>query len=130
MNEPLFRIFIVDDDPFCLGIYEKHLMNMGYVDVFTFNNGPDCISQLHNYPDIVFTDYKMLPMNGLDVVKEIKRKYPKIYTVIISGQQDEALIYTSLESGVFEFITKGENELQHIKSVLDNIKHINKLINN
>lgn len=123
-------IFVVDDDPFCLGIYEKHLHNMGYKDVFTFTNGVDCINGLHKSPDIVFTDYMMLPMDGLSVVKEVKKKNPGIYAIVISGQQDNTLINSSYELGAFEYIAKGENELKNIKIVLDKIQHINRLVNN
>ena len=115
------KIFVVDDDEFCLNLYEQQLNNLGYSDVYTFNNGHDCITALKESPEIVFLDYGMDNMDGVEVLKEIKSTDSNIYVVFLSGQEDASVIVNSLKYGAFEYITKSSNNMNSIKMVIDKI---------
>ena len=71
-NTKKLKFFIVDDDPFSRMLYNQHLLNMGYKNNVLLDNGIDCINKLELEPDIIFLDYDMQPINGLEVLKKVK----------------------------------------------------------
>lgn len=117
-------IFIVDDDPFCRSLYEQFILNLGYGNITLFSDGQECLNQLTEQPDIIFLDYRMEPLDGLDVLRKIKRFNPNIYLVIISGQDDVQVAVNALKYGAFDYIIKGENDLNKIEGVLKKIQSV------
>jgi polysaccharide export outer membrane protein len=123
------NIFIVDDDPFSLSIYEQHLINLAYGPVQAFESGTACLSALTQTPaDIIFLDHGMEILNGIDVLKKIKRINPDIYVVFISGQDDIQTAINSLKYGAFDYIVKGDDDLKRIDTVLKKIVTVKELL--
>ncbi len=123
-----FKIFLVDDDPFCLGMYEQCIRNLGYSDVQCFDNGTACLNHLTSHPAVIFLDHSMDILPGLEVLKKIKRFNPDIYVVIISGQEDVQTAVNSLKYGAFDYIVKGAGEEQRIARILDKIHEVQFLL--
>ena len=118
------KAFIVDDDPFSTELYKKHLADNGFTSVVCFDNGQDCLNQLTQEPSIIFLDYQMQPLNGLEVLKKIKRFDPDIFIVLISAQLDMQVAINALKYGAFDYIIKGQNDLQMMDHVLEKISRI------
>lgn len=116
------KIFVVDDDEFCLSLYEQQIYSLGYTDVSTFKNGNECIESLSFKPDIILLDHGMENFNGYEVLKKIKKVNPDIYVVILSGQEDLALISDALHFGAFDFIVKSNKDIVNIQSVFEKIE--------
>ena len=106
------KVFIVDDDPFCRMMYHQHLFNLGLKNLSLFSNGPDCINNLSENPDIIFLDYDMKPFNGLETLKIIKQYNPDIYLLMLSAQKDIRVAINALKHGAFDYISKGGNDLE------------------
>ena len=85
---PDMKIFIVDDDIFCLSLYEQFLRNLGYTEMTSFNAGDDCLQHIKEQPALVFMDYNMEGMNGIEVLRKIKAFDSHIMVYIISGQEN------------------------------------------
>lgn len=122
------KIFIVDDDLFSLSLYEQHLKNLGIEDVTGFSNGTDCLDQLILQPDLIFLDHNMDIMNGVEVLRRIKRFNPNIQVVFISGQEDVATAVNSLKYGAFDYIVKGGDDLEKIGRVLQKYTEVKALL--
>ena len=123
------NIFIVDDDPFSLSIYEQHLINLGYGPVQAFESGTACLAALTNIKaDIVFLDHGMEILNGIDVLKKIKRINPDIYVVFISGQDDIQTAINSLKYGAFDYIVKGDDDLKRIDAAIKKIITVKEML--
>ena len=115
------RIYIVDDDPFCLASYEKHLRGQGYEHICSFQNGGDFMVQLTDEPDIVLLDYDLGDMNGLDILKQIKRFNTNIFVIFASASQEPEIAAASLKNGAFDYIIKDEHVLEHITTTLNKL---------
>jgi len=118
------RIFLVDDDSFCINIYKQHLYNLGYNNVSSFENGADCLNSLSFNPDVIFLDHGMDSLTGLEVLKKIKIYNRNIFVVFLSGEANLLTAVKALKLGAIKFIAKGFYDLQNIEKILNIIKQV------
>ena len=116
---PDLKIFIVDDDIFCLTLYQQFLKNLGYTNATPFNCGDECLAALKDQPDVVFLDYNMEGMNGIEVLKRIKAFNPSIMVFIISGQENVEVAADSIKQGAQDYIVKSSLSPDKIAAVMD-----------
>ena len=59
-----------------------------------------------NKIDIVILDLKLPEMNGIEVLKEIKKLHPEIEVIIITGHGDMDSVIKAMRLGAIDFFTK------------------------
>jgi DNA-binding response OmpR family regulator len=79
------KILVIDDEPSILLMIKKMLEKEGHeVDVAL--NGRDGMYLFENFkPDLVITDIIMPEKEGLETIFELRKKYPGIKIIAISG---------------------------------------------
>ena len=118
-------IFLVDDDVLCLNLYQQFLKQLGYNNVRLFDNGNDCLDSIASQqPDIIFLDYNMDEMNGLDVLRQIKQVNPSIIVLFISGQEDIVIAVTTIQQGALDYIVKSSLNPDKLKSIMERVESI------
>lgn len=122
-------VSIIDNDPFCRILYRQHIHNLGYSHVSTFSDEQACLNRLTassttEVPDIIFLDYCQEHMGSLDILRKIKRFNPDIYLVVLSGYEDRQLANDAIKCGAFDYIIKGDNDVDKIDEVLQKIEHV------
>ncbi len=122
MKKNKLKFFIVDDDPFSVAIFRQYLIFEGYRDIEIFSNGEDCLEKLDEEPDVILLDHYMTTLNGMEVLKEVKKRKPGTYVLYISSSTDTELIEDSLKHGAFCYIVKGKNEFEKMLAELRKIK--------
>lgn len=128
MND--LKIFIVEDDIVYLNLFEKYLLSIGFDNVIAFDNGLDCLNALEGKPDVVFLDYYMDVINGGEVLNKIKRFDPNIFVVMLSGQNDIKTAVNFLKSGGFDYLVKGDEDMEKVESVLRSVLDIKSQMDN
>ena len=76
-------------------------------------------------PDILITDIKMPFMDGLTLSKLIKKEFPWIEIIILSGYEDFEYAKAGIKIGVAQYLTKpisGEELLREIGNLADKIE--------
>ena len=70
-------------------------------------NGQQAI-QLVEYtdPDIVLIEMDLPGVNGLEVARAIKRSHPHVSMIVLSSDQDQAVMLTALRAGVAAFLPR------------------------
>ena len=120
------KIFAVEDDP----VYTKFLkyvldLNPDF-EVDFFENGKDCLSQLHKSPQIITLDYSLPDLSGEEVLQQIKTIDPNIHVIIISGQDNISTAVSLLKQGAYDYITKDEETKDRLLNSLTNaLKNVN-----
>ena len=122
------KIHLTDDDLFCLKMYELHLTVLGYKDIKLHLDGNACLNHLGETPDVIFLDYGIDETDGCEILKKIKAFNPDIYVVFICSPENIEQAKYSLKYGAFDFILKGEHDLDEIKRILTTIKEIKQLL--
>ena len=79
------QILIVDDEPCIRESLGMLLMASGY-DVAEADNGVSALSHLdRTVPDLIVTDLNMPQMSGLELISQVRSRYPSISIVAMSG---------------------------------------------
>ncbi len=83
------KILLVDDEELVLVGWREVLETAGY-QVRTALSGKKAVEMAkEEKPDIVITDLVMAEMNGVDVCREIKKTFPDVDVLLVSGHPDE-----------------------------------------
>lgn len=115
------RTFIVDDDPFWTTILSEILTELNYTKINTFSSGNDCIKHLHLNPNLVFLDYKMEDMDGLEVLKKIKSYYPGIGVVFCTAHEDLSVAVNAMKNGSFDYLLKLNANKKEVASIIEHM---------
>ncbi len=112
MEDSKGRILWVDDEIELLRPHILLLMGRGY-SVDTATNGEDAVSmvQAGGY-DLVFLDEMMAGMGGLRTLAEIKDLRPTLPVVMITKNEEEALMEEAIGSRINDYLTKPVNPSQ------------------
>lgn len=111
------NIFIVDDNPFWIKMQTQMLKDLGFTRIMTFTNGNDCVDNLDLNPAIIFLDYHMEGINGLEVLQQIKSYYSGINVVFCTNSEDLEVAVDAIKFGSQEYLLKenaSKKELTHI----------------
>jgi PAS domain S-box-containing protein len=85
------RVLVVDDVDLVRDLAQKFL-EMAGLTVLVAGSGPEALEVLENSVepvDIMFTDYNMPGMNGVELMEQVVARWPKIKFVLASGYLDE-----------------------------------------
>jgi DNA-binding NtrC family response regulator len=116
------KIFIVEDDLWYAELLRKHLsLNPDY-EIEIFNKGKDCLNNLYKMPSIVTIDYSLPDMNGKELMTRIRDKFPGIFTLIISGQNDINTAVELLKEGAYDYIVKNDEAANRLWNSIRLIK--------
>jgi len=122
---PDLTIFLVDDDIMCLNLYKQFLQQLGYTHVELFDTGSDCLDSLEEmHPDVIFLDYNMEEMNGVEVLKKIKSFNPNIIVLFISGQEDLQIAVNAMKHGAVDYLVKSSLNPEKMREVMVKVEGI------
>lgn len=100
------KILIVDDDRVILELSSVILRSLEY-HVRTANDGIQALRLIDEVPpDLVLLDYMMPGMNGLEVLSEIKEKFPEIAVIMFTGMGSEDVAVRAMKAGADDYIMK------------------------
>ncbi len=79
------HILVIDDELLYRNLYKRILEKKGYY-VDASHNGKDAMSKIESIiPDLVITDIIMPDMDGLELIREIRAKFPNVKIMAVSG---------------------------------------------
>lgn len=136
----LNRILFVDDESQILRSITRLFMDTEY-EVLTAGSGAEALDLLEvEQVDIIVSDMKMPKMTGYQLLNEVKKRFPNIVRIILSGFSDERIVFDALQKNIAKlYILKPwENavlintieKVFQIENVLRNNEKVLKLLNN
>jgi CheY-like chemotaxis protein len=113
------QVLVVDDDPSVRDSVTMTLVAAGY-DVVAAEEGFCALSQLKkNLPDLVLCDLDMPRMSGFELLSVVRRRFPQISTVAMSGAYaDDELPFGVIADGFFAKGGQSKNLLKTIQGLL------------
>ena len=119
-NRPLKHVFLVDDAPRILSALSESLKGIP-VNVTCFNDAESCIDELKTSNcHLLITDMNMPGINGLELLKAVKRMRPLLPIILITGYGDIPKAVQAIKNGAYDFIEKpfGEDKIIEIVKIV------------
>ena len=100
------KILVIDDEDIVRLSCSRTLTPEGY-DLRMAKNGEEGLKMLEEDSfDLVLTDLKMPNMDGIEVLANIKKRWPSIDVVIVTGYQTVETAVKAIKLGAFDYIEK------------------------
>lgn len=121
MNSQNPRILLVEDN---LGQARlvKNVLDKSSMQYFLTHvtSGEECLDLIKNANefDIVLLDYSLPEMNGLMVLKTIKKVRPDLPVVITTGHGSEDIAVQIMKEGAYDYVIKKEGFVERIPYVI------------
>ena len=121
-------VTIVDDQPPMRILLRGILKELGVNKVKDCTNGVEALETFAGFPpDVIFTDYAMEPMDGLEMIRHIRTGEANVDRfvpiVVVSAYTEVQDIIAARDMGATEFLAKPVSATQvykRLKSVVEN----------
>ncbi len=116
-------IFIVDDEQSILKLLTHWVKNKWKYEVKTFESATEMLNNLDENPDLILLDIMLPDMNGIDVLRSIKKTNQYLPIIMLSAQGSIEIALESLKIGAFDYFPKpvDQNRLEiAIKNAIQN----------
>jgi DNA-binding NarL/FixJ family response regulator len=102
------KVLIVDDHRLMLRAIRASLSRQEDIEIVAEADSGEKVLPLvgQTGPDAVLLDVRMPGMDGLTVLERLRKEYPSIAVVMLSGIDDPALVRAALERGASAFVLK------------------------
>ncbi|MFQ5700985.1 MAG: sigma-54-dependent transcriptional regulator [Acidobacteriota bacterium] len=112
------KVLVVDDDP---GVREMlgEMFSSPGCDVELRGDGEEALEAIHREPfDIVFVDYRLPRVDGMEVMREVVALYPDAAVVLITAEGSEEVARQAFKLGAFDYIVKPFREVGDLEIVI------------
>lgn len=100
------KVLLVDHAHFIRTRYSRYLREHGY-EVDEAENGGEAVERFRRFrPDVTLVEITLPVMDGIEVVREIRRTDPSARIVICSAMGHQAMVIEALRAGARDFILK------------------------
>ncbi|MCD6594830.1 sigma-54-dependent Fis family transcriptional regulator [bacterium] len=99
------KILIVDDEKKLGILFSRALKNAGYESKYV-ETAESAISILSDGFDIVISDIKMPGMNGLDLLRHIKKNFPDTAVVMMTAHGTIESAIEAMKTGAYDYLLK------------------------
>ncbi|MBK5283998.1 MAG: response regulator [Bacteroidia bacterium] len=127
LNQSNIKVTVIDDD---LQMTEmlKDFIEQKYpaAAITVYHSGEDALEKIFEQPDMIILDYHLdsknsEAMNGVQILKKLKDRYPDVHIVFVSGQEKAEVAANTMKYGAYDYIVKNENAFQRLEIVVKNI---------
>ena len=102
----MYKVLVVDDEINITKTIKEVLEDYGF-SVITLNEGSNTLGILNvEDVDLVLLDLLMPSVNGIEILKEIRKQFPMLPVVMISGHGTISSTVECIKLGAFDFIEK------------------------
>ncbi|OGP64194.1 MAG: Fis family transcriptional regulator [Deltaproteobacteria bacterium RBG_13_53_10] len=103
---PDVRILVVDDEEIVCESCKRILEEEGY-EVDAALSGVEAFEKMKKHPyDIVLTDLKMPGIDGMEVLKTLRKEYPETIVIMVTGYSTVETAVEAMKLGAFDYIPK------------------------
>ncbi len=101
------RVAIIDDEPIACREIKKGLVRRTDLQIETFLDGESALKRMETAPfDLILCDLRLPGMDGMEVLKTIKKQFPETQLIIITAYGSVDVAIRAIQAGAFHFIVK------------------------
>ncbi|MGM0408442.1 MAG: response regulator [Bacteroidota bacterium] len=124
-----YLIYVVEDSKGYNKLITEYLKEKNYTNVKSFYSSDACIQSVKSgdYPDIVLQDYYVDKLNGVDILRKVKKLSPRSEFILLTGTENTEVVVNSIKYGAFDYIVKNEFAFDKVGDRIKKIIRIKKL---
>src|SRR5690554_4823588 len=111
------KILLVDDDPSMLQLLTMRLAALGYRTEACSAGNEALASLRRELSDVVVTDLRMEPMDGMALFGHIQRRWPNIPVIMLTAHGSIREAVQATQQGLFSFLTKPVDNRELLRAV-------------
>ena len=117
-NSAMISVLLVDDEKGYLNVLSNRLLKRAIHATKAFS-GTEAIQILRKQDfDVVVLDLKMEDMDGIEVLKIMKRMVPELPVIILTGHGSQTAAQEGIQFGAYDYLTKP----CELKELMDKIR--------
>ena len=121
------HILIVDDEKHIQEMISRNFRFEGY-SVTTASNGEEALEVLKKHRiEVVISDIKMPVMDGIELLKKIRKDYQMVQVIIITGYVTMTSLLDAFRHGAYTCVFKPIKDMKEledaVKNCVDYLKH-------
>ena len=101
------RVLLVDDEVQALSSYELNLRYGGLTDILTCEDAVRVPALLEEKEvDLLILDLLMPNISGEDLLEVVRRDFPRVQAIVVTGVDDVATAVRCIKMGAFDYLVK------------------------
>jgi len=106
MSKTKLKVLILDDEADFAGELKEFLQLRDF-EVYTSNTPEEGFASLRRRPyDMMILDVRLPGMSGLEILKQVRKLYPSMEVIIISGHGDMDTVIQAMRDGAIDYLRK------------------------
>ena len=121
------KILVVDDDPVTLNMLQEFL-EKNHFQVFLAQDADQAVQMVQKHSiSLVLSDIRMEESDGLSLLTELKKRFPKIVMILMTGFGSMEGAIEAIQKGAFDYISKPFDLNKMLALVNKAVKHVQSL---
>ena len=119
MKKEIIKTVVVDDHPLVLEGLKSSIGENRYIDVTAcFENAKDLFAYLkRELTHVVVLDVNLPDMNGVEICKEVTKKYPHIKVLGLSTYNDPSIVKQMVKNGAKGYLLKNVSSKELVAAI-------------
>jgi len=124
--EQINVLLVDDEDEFVKSLSER--MKMRDLEPGIALNGVQALKIVdEEIPDVMVLDLKMPGIDGLEVLRQVKKNYPQLLVIMLTGHGSEKVEEEARRLGAFEYLEKPTEMDKLVETIKKAYKHKQKI---
>ena len=104
------KALVVDDSEVVRRHYREYLDELKFDEVVEAGDGFAAMMALKDFtPDVVFLDWHMPNMTGLQFLKKVRPLHPDLPIIMVTALGDQPMVMNAIKAGVTDYLLKPFN---------------------
>ncbi|EDP66039.1 Response regulator receiver domain protein (CheY) [alpha proteobacterium BAL199] len=103
------RVLLAEDEPMATKLAQGALKVMGITDIVAVRDGEQALAVLEHEQgrfQLIVSDWNMPRMSGLEFLKAVRRRFPHMKFVMLTGKATSDFVVAAREHGVDAYVVK------------------------
>lgn len=111
MNEAALKILYIDDEPNFFELFKSSVADMNCVVDYAATGVDGLAAAQENRYDIIFIDYWLTDISGIDIARRIRARMPDVGLVLITAYGEREIVKEIFSLGLSDYIGKDEKDV-------------------
>ena len=111
-------LLVIDDDTGLLTSIHAVLISAGFPEPALLSDGRQALDLIQQYGfHLVLLDLMMPEINGMDILKAIKSRFPQVECIVFTAVDDVETAIEAIRHGAYDYLVKGQNNEKLILTI-------------